>query len=74
MALKSEVVSKYYANVSTKILLFNTKVPLGVMPNDENKLNEMKQLLAHFMKYVPTKEAEGCLVLPNESQVTIDNT
>ena len=26
------------------------------------------------MKYVPTMEAEGCLVLPNESQVTFDNT
>lgn len=61
-------------NVSTKILLVNTKVPLGVLPNDENKLNEMKHVLAHYMKYVPTMEAEGCLVLPNGSQVVFDNT
>ena len=73
MALKS-VVSKSYANVSTKILLFNTKVPLGVLPIDENKLNEMKHVLTHFMKHVPTKEAEGCLVLQNGSQVAFDNT
>ena len=74
MALKSEVVSKSYVNVSTKVLLFNTKVPLKVLPIDENKLNEMKHVLRHFMKYVPTKEAEGCLVLRNGSQVAFDNT
>ena len=45
-----------------------------MLPNDENKLNEMKHVLAHYMKYVPTKEAEGCLVLPNGSQVAFDNT
>ena len=44
------------------------------MLNNENKLNEMKHILAHYMKYVPTLPADGTLVCPNGREVIYDDT
>jgi len=42
--------------------------------NNENKLNEMKHILAHYMKYVPTLPAEGTLICRNGREVIYDDT
>ena len=41
---------------------------------DENKLDEMGKILAHYMKLVPTVEATGSLQLSNGSILDFDDT
>ena len=50
------------------------KVPLGVLLHNENKLDEMAKILTHYMKLVPTVEAEGHRKLPNGSVLDFDDT
>jgi len=50
------------------------QVPMGVLLRDENKLDEMNDILHHFMAYVPTLTREGELTLPNEKTITVDDT
>ena len=50
------------------------QIPLGVLLHNENKLDEMGKILAHYMKLVPTVEAEGHLRLPNGSVIDFDDT
>ena len=50
------------------------KVPLGVLLHNENKLDEMAKILTHYMKLVPTVEAEGHRRLPNGSVLDFDDT
>ena len=42
---------------------------MGVNLQDENKLEEMSKITEHYMTYVPTVEAKGHLVLPNEDSL-----
>ena len=41
---------------------------------NENKLDEMSEILAEYMKRVPTLPAVGHHVLPNKSVVEFDDT
>lgn len=41
---------------------------------NENKLDEMSHILEHFMKLVPIIPVEGVHILPNGSEITIDDT
>ena len=50
------------------------KVPLGVLLHNKNKLDEMAKILTHYMKLVPTVEAEGHRRLPNGSVLDFDDT
>ena len=50
------------------------QIPLGVLLHNENKLDEMGKILAHYMKLVPTVEAEGHLRLPTGSVIDFDDT
>lgn len=50
------------------------QIPLGVLLHNENKLDEMGKILAHYMKLVPTVEVEGRLQLPNGSVINFDDT
>ena len=51
-----------------------SKVSLGVLLNNEAKLNEMKHILAHYIKRVPTIEAERNYVCANGYEVPVDDT
>lgn len=39
---------------------------MGVNLHNENKLNEMNEIMKHYMKYVPTESAEGIHPITNE--------
>ena len=54
--------------------LYIVQIPLGVLLFDENKLDEMGKILAHYMKLVPTVEATGHLQLSNGSILDFDDT
>ena len=54
--------------------LYIVQIPLGVLLFDENKLDEMGKILAHYMKLVPTVEATGSLQLSNGSILDFDDT
>lgn len=41
---------------------------------NENKLDEMAQIIDHHMKLVPTKVAAGEYILPNRSTLEYDDT
>lgn len=58
---------------SLNITLF-VQVPLGVLLLDENKLEEMSQILMRYMELVPTLASEGHFTLPNKSVITFDDT
>lgn len=47
---------------------------MGVLLHNENKLDEMNQILAHFMQFVPTLSKEGELSLPNGGTLSYDDT
>jgi hypothetical protein len=47
---------------------------MGVLLHDENKLNEMSKILAHFMQFVPMISKEGELTLPNGGKLSFDDT
>ena len=48
------------------------QVPLGVFPKCENKSDEMLDILLHFSKYIPQKEAEEhCLIASTGEEVPI---
>ena len=50
------------------------QIPLGVLLLNENKLDEMSQILTKYMELVPTLPAEGHHVLPNRSVIDFDDT
>ena len=50
------------------------QIPLGVLLHNENNLDEMGKILAHYMKLVPTVVAEGHLQLANGSVIDFDDT
>ena len=50
------------------------QIPLGVLLFNENELDEMGKIMDHYMTLVPTKEAEGQLVLPNGGRIDFDDT
>lgn len=50
------------------------QVPLGVLLHNENKLDNLAKILSHYMKLVPTAEAEGHRQLPNGSIINFDVT
>lgn len=50
------------------------QIPLGVLLYNENKLEEMGQILSHYMKLVPTLESEGELLLTNGNTLQFDDT
>ena len=41
---------------------------------DENKLEEMSEILKKYMELVPFRAAEGHFTLPNENIITFDDT
>ena len=41
---------------------------------NENKLDEMGKILEHYMSLVPTLESMQQILLPNGSEIEIDNT
>ena len=47
---------------------------MGVLPHNENELDEMAKILSHYMKLVPTVEAKGHLELPNGNVISFDDT
>ena len=79
MAEKSTVVSHLYINCRECIKTFlahfpDTWIPLGVVLQNENKLDEMSKIMEVLHQYVPTHASEGQLTLPNGSQVPYDST
>lgn len=50
------------------------QIPLGVMLCDENKLEEMGQILSKYMELVPSLSAVGHYILPNSSLLDFDDT
>ena len=52
------------ANVINVDTIKFCQIPMGVLLSDENKLDEMRLILDHYMELVPTVEAEGHLILP----------
>lgn len=50
------------------------QVPLGILLYNENKLDEMAQILDHYMKLVPTVAMEGNLQLGNGDVLQFDDT
>ena len=53
---------------------FNIQVPLGVLLYNENKLDEMGKIMAHYMTLVPTTNAEGHFTLPSGDVMDFDDT
>ena len=47
---------------------------MGVQLLNENKLEEMSEILAAYMKVVPTVESQEQLTLPCGTSVEVDNT
>lgn len=47
---------------------------MGVLLLNENKLDEMTEILAKYMKWVPTKPSQGVVTLPNGEVILVDNT
>lgn len=50
------------------------KVPLSVILRNENKLEEMSQILEEYMRLVPSVPATGYHELPNHSVLELDDT
>lgn len=50
------------------------QVPLGVILLNENKLDEMAEILDRYMKLVPTKPAVGQYALSSGGSMEFDNT
>ncbi len=61
-------------NIHLCVTLILFEVPLGVMLRNENKLDEMSQIMEGFHRYVPTQGREGELTLPNGASLSFDNT
>ena len=57
-----------------QLLNFSSKVPLGVCLQNENKLDEMGKILDHYMTLVPSVPSECEVLLPNGSNILVDNT
>ena len=49
-------------------------MPLGVLLFNENNLDEMSQILAHYMKLVPTFPAKGHHTLTNGISIDFDDS
>ena len=72
---ESQTANLATSNMNPLIFTFlYMQIPLGVLLHNENKLDEMGKILAHYMKLVPTVEAEGHLQLPNGSVIDFDDT
>lgn len=53
----------------------DTQVPLGVLLHNENKLDEMSEILTHYQTtLVPTLPVEGHHTLSNGSVIDFDDT
>ena len=47
-------------------IVFNLQVPLGVLLLNENRIDEMVQILQHIQKYIPTVVQEDNIFIPSQ--------
>ena len=48
------------------IILLHAQIPLGVLSFNANKLDEMCNILSHYITLVPMVEHQGHMKLPNK--------
>ncbi|XP_064386162.1 uncharacterized protein LOC135334762 isoform X4 [Halichondria panicea] len=68
--ISRHIASEYKKEMSSK----SKTVPFGVLLLNENKLDEMSQILDTYMDRVPTEASEGLMTLPNGDAVLVNNT
>ena len=44
-------------------------MPLGILPKDENKYEDMMDILQHIQRYVPSKHVERDFIVPGSDEV-----
>ncbi|XP_064385649.1 uncharacterized protein LOC135334421 isoform X3 [Halichondria panicea] len=71
---KKNVMKHIPSKYSEEMASSSKTVPLSVLLLNENKLEEMSQILKHYMELVPALSCEGKFTLGNGTTITFDDT